>query len=254
MRGIERDLRDEELAARVLGHDADRLVLIAIDDEALLRRNREERQHVAARQRRDERFLRIDRVLPGHRQRHDRAARTTPEPRCRRRSSSDGRGCSGRRRNSLRCASQRTVARVFVRHRASRLQRSTSRIPGIAPRSSVRRARPRSLIFILRNQPRAGRVFVDRAGRRFERGVDRDHFAGNRRVDFACGLHALDHGGFARLSPAPCRPRQLHDRRRRRAAPARNRRCRRWRCRLRGGSIRDPWCSAWSCSQFPLDV
>ena len=56
----------------VLRHDADSLVLVAIDDEAFLARDGEERQHVAARQSRDESFLGIDRVLPRHRQRHDR--------------------------------------------------------------------------------------------------------------------------------------------------------------------------------------
>ena len=48
------------------------LVLIAIDDEALLAGDGEEGQHVAARERRDESFLGIDRVLPRQRQRHDR--------------------------------------------------------------------------------------------------------------------------------------------------------------------------------------
>src|SRR6188472_3575850 len=57
---IERDLRHEEFAVRVLRHDADSLVLIAIDNDAFLARDGEKCQHVAARYGSDESFLGID--------------------------------------------------------------------------------------------------------------------------------------------------------------------------------------------------
>src|SRR5918999_4587524 len=68
---IERHAPDEEPAPPVLVHDADGAILITINDKAALRRKRKEEQHVAARQGRDEGFLRIDRISARQRQRHD---------------------------------------------------------------------------------------------------------------------------------------------------------------------------------------
>src|ERR1041385_58659 len=54
----------------VLGHLADRIVGIIVDDEPLFRRDIEERQHVTARERSDECFLGIDRFGNRKRQTH----------------------------------------------------------------------------------------------------------------------------------------------------------------------------------------
>ena len=57
---------NSEMAHRNLGgvffKMADRAVLVAVDDKALVRRQREKRQHVAARQRRHERRLGVDQL------------------------------------------------------------------------------------------------------------------------------------------------------------------------------------------------
>src|SRR5918995_1261955 len=45
----------------------------------------------------------------------------------------------------------------------------------------------------------AGRILVDGAGRALEVAVDLDDLAGDRRVDLARGLDALDHGGLGAL-------------------------------------------------------
>jgi hypothetical protein len=72
---VERHLGDEKLAALVLGHHAQRVVLVDVDHEARLGGKPQEEQHVAARQRGDERLFRIDRVGAGVRQRHARRRR-----------------------------------------------------------------------------------------------------------------------------------------------------------------------------------
>ena len=106
---------------------------------------------------------------------------------------------------------QRTVAVYSCCHRASAFRKSTSRIPGTALRSSDASSSPGSLMRQLQEPAATGRILVDRAGRRFELGVDLDDFAGDRRVDFARGLHALDDGGLGalrqRLADARAAPR-----------------------------------------------
>src|SRR5215218_7269235 len=68
---VQGDPGHEKLAVLVLGHDPERLVLVGIDDEALLGGNRQEGQHVAAGDGRHEGLFRIDGILPRERQRHD---------------------------------------------------------------------------------------------------------------------------------------------------------------------------------------
>ena len=57
----------------------------------------------------------------------------------------------------------------------------------------------------------AGRVLVHSAGGGFEIAVDLDDLAGNRRVDFARGLHALDDRGFIALCKRLADARQLDE-------------------------------------------
>ncbi len=57
---VQFDTRDGELAVGVLFKLPDCVVLVAVDDKTPVRRQREKRQHMAARQRRDERRLGID--------------------------------------------------------------------------------------------------------------------------------------------------------------------------------------------------
>ena len=64
----QRDGRDRQLAARVPRHRAHRLVVVGVDAEPALERDRQEPQHVATGQGGDEGFLRIH----GGRVRHGR--------------------------------------------------------------------------------------------------------------------------------------------------------------------------------------
>ncbi len=70
---------------------------------------------------------------------------------------------------------------------------------------------PASVTFSFRNQPRPAGSSLTVPGVDFELAVHRDHFAGDRRVDFARGLHALDDGGLGALVESLADARQLHE-------------------------------------------
>src|SRR5690606_4474763 len=69
--GAQGDHRHGHPALFVFLHDAHGCIGIAVHHEALLRRERQEKQHMAARQGRDERLLRIHRRRVGQRRPHD---------------------------------------------------------------------------------------------------------------------------------------------------------------------------------------
>ena len=76
-------MRDRELAVGILLQMTNRLVFVGIDHELLLARNREEREHVTARERSDKRLLWIDvgriaEIGRGGRRRHRMAAVEAP--------------------------------------------------------------------------------------------------------------------------------------------------------------------------------